>query len=235
MTHVYLSGPMTGHPNYNYQAFDEAAAQLRALGHQVFNPTEQFDRDQSLPFSVYLRHDIDALQTVDAVVVLDGWEASAGAWLEVMIATAIGASTITLTEALAWNVGDPIPQLWEPGRKALQHLLDRVRPDMADRSPLEEAGELVNGARQSDYGHPLDDFSKTAMIWTALLSGKLQPGVEIEAEDVPLCMVGVKLSREVNRRKRDNIVDGQGYFETYFMALQERRRRSQEQHPSRRY
>ena len=38
-------------------------------------------------------------------------------------------------------------------------------------------------------------------------------------------MVGLKISREVNRPKRDNVVDGAGYFETLEMVKQERIKR----------
>lgn len=75
-------------------------------------------------------------------------------------------------------------------------------------SILSEAERLVTGARQSDYGHPHDDFSRTAQIWSAIL------GIEVTAKQVALCMVGVKLSREVHRPKRDNLVDGAGYLRT---------------------
>lgn len=96
---------------------------------------------------------------------------------------------------------------------------------------LEEATRLVHGARGEDYGHPLDDFTKTGLIWTAVLTEKLKPEVQVEAEDVALCMVGVKISREVNRPKRDNRVDGCGYFETLDMVVAERERRNKELTP----
>jgi hypothetical protein len=73
---------------------------------------------------------------------------------------------------------------------------------------LETANQLVSGDRQADYGHPIDDFRKTAMIWGAIL------GIDVTPEQVALCMVGVKISREVNKHKADNIVDGCGYFRT---------------------
>jgi len=89
-------------------------------------------------------------------------------------------------------------------------------------SVLLEAESLVHGRRNEDYGHPLDDFSCTAAIWTALLrhKGKLADGQQIDPEDVALCMVGVKLSRECNAPKRDNRVDGAGYFETLEMVIE---------------
>jgi hypothetical protein len=77
---------------------------------------------------------------------------------------------------------------------------------------LETANELVSGDRQNDYGHPIHDFSRTAKIWSAILR------VEVTPEQVALCMVGVKLSRECNKHKDDNIIDGCGYFRTLEMV-----------------
>ena len=81
---------------------------------------------------------------------------------------------------------------------------------------LEEAQRLVHGARGSDYGHPLDDFTKTARLWEVIL------GVEVSPEQVALCMMGVKISRELNAPKRDNMVDLAGYAETLRMVIEER-------------
>jgi Domain of unknown function (DUF6378) len=98
---------------------------------------------------------------------------------------------------------------------------------MNNESILEEAKRIVHGERGENYGHPFEDFSRTAQIWSAIL------GVEITPEQVALCMVGLKISREVNRPKRDNIVDGAGYFETLDMVKKERdRRHSMLMHPS---
>lgn len=77
---------------------------------------------------------------------------------------------------------------------------------------LEEANRLVNGPRQGDYGHPLEDFRRTAAIWSAIL------GVEVTPQQVGLCMIGVKLSRECNGHKRDNLVDAAGYAQTVQMV-----------------
>ena len=90
---------------------------------------------------------------------------------------------------------------------------------MTGETVLEEADELVNGARQEDYGHPLDDFSRTAQMWSAIL------GDEVTPEQVALCMCAVKLSRQCNRPKRDNLVDLAGYAQTCQMVLDERERR----------
>jgi 5'(3')-deoxyribonucleotidase len=95
-------------------------------------------------------------------------------------------------------------------------------------SILDEAKELTLVARQSTYGHPLDDFTKTALIWTGVLFDLLKPGTIIPPERVPLCMCGVKMSREVNAPKRDNRVDGAGYWNTLEMLTQEKERRRRE-------
>lgn len=96
----------------------------------------------------------------------------------------------------------------------------RAGAGQGQRSILQEAAELVGGQRNSDYGHPAKDFAKTAAIWNGILATKLAPGASIEPADVALCMIGVKLSREVNRHKRDNLVDIAGYAQT-IMMLQE--------------
>ena len=80
---------------------------------------------------------------------------------------------------------------------------------------LEEANTIVGGERQKDYGHPRDDFAKTALIWEAIL------GVKVTPMQVALCMMGVKISRQCNAHKRDNLVDAAGYARTAEMIAEE--------------
>ena len=80
-------------------------------------------------------------------------------------------------------------------------------------SILYEAHNLVHGVRGEDYGHPYEDFSRTAKIWSAIL------GVDVTPEQVALCMIGVKISRECNKPKRDNRIDIAGYAETLDMVV----------------
>lgn len=74
-----------------------------------------------------------------------------------------------------------------------------------------EAHGMVYGDREADYGHPRQDFTRTAIIWTALLQHKLADGEHISPEDVARAMIGVKLARDVHAGKRDNRVDMAGY------------------------
>lgn len=83
-------------------------------------------------------------------------------------------------------------------------------------SILLEAHALVHGPRQHAYGHPANDFSRTAALANTLLAGKLR--ADLDARDVALFMVCVKLSRQVNKHGRDNLVDAAGYLETLRMV-----------------
>lgn len=84
---------------------------------------------------------------------------------------------------------------------------------------LQEAQRLVHGDRGAAYGHPLDDFNRSAKMWSAIL------GITVTAEQVGLCMIAVKISRQCNKPKRDNMVDAAGYAETVQMCIDERERR----------
>ena len=83
---IYLSGPMTGLPDFNRPAFDKAAKNLRDKGYEVWSPAEAFDRSVVMPRSHYMREDIKALLECDTVMMLPNWEQSRGARLEFEIA-----------------------------------------------------------------------------------------------------------------------------------------------------
>lgn len=75
---------------------------------------------------------------------------------------------------------------------------------------LEEALKVSSdGERQRDYGHPLENHERIAAMWNIQLGKKLKE--PITAREVALLMISLKLSREINTPKRDNLVDIAGY------------------------
>ena len=87
---VYISGPMTGIPDFNYPAFNFAAKCLRCEGLEVVNPVEVQISKPSPEWADYLKADIRELVTCDEMRTLEGWEKSRGACLEVDIARRLG-------------------------------------------------------------------------------------------------------------------------------------------------
>jgi hypothetical protein len=82
---IYLCGPMTGLPDYNYPAFNAEAARLRGLGYTVENPAEnEHPADQTWPG--YMRVAIAQMMTCDAIALLPGWPDSRGAVIERQLA-----------------------------------------------------------------------------------------------------------------------------------------------------
>lgn len=81
---------MTGEPNWNREAFNDAARQLREAGYDVVNPADSgFGRRA---WSYYMRLGLRGLLDCDAVALLPGWSHSRGATLEEHIAQELGMS-----------------------------------------------------------------------------------------------------------------------------------------------
>jgi len=186
---IYIAGPMRGHYQFNFPAFDRACLHLRARDWIVVSPAE-LDRSigfdpTDLPddfdwndpakcdFSISdaIKRDVHAICGCDAIYLLKGWESSRGATAEKSIAEWLG--------------------------------LDVLYQEESDI--LEEALRITKGSRQASYGPPDQDFARTAAMWSAM------KGVEFEPREVAMFMVALKLSRETHQRKRDNWVDIAGY------------------------
>lgn len=93
----YLSGPMSGLPDLNYPAFNEAAAELRAKGHEVINPAENPEQDS---WEAYMRLDLVQLLGCEVVVQLPGYWGSRGAMLEFAVASTVGIEVVDLSAFL---------------------------------------------------------------------------------------------------------------------------------------
>jgi len=215
MKRIYIAGPMTGVPEHNFPAFRAAAEKLTEAGWDVVNPAENFDGRTDLPRPAYMRLDIALLLQCDAIALLAGWERSRGAALEFMIALQLELPVFDASK-------DPSPFSTENINNYAETVAELAsgasREESIDQGVLAEAQRLTSEARQSDYGHPRDDFDRAARMWTGVLGRKLAPGCEIEPGDVPLCMIAVKLARQAHRHKRDNLVDIAGYARTAAMV-----------------
>ena len=88
---VYIAGPMSGYPRFNFDAFDAAATMLRESGHIPINPAEidrlfGIDPDTFEETEEFRRNlfwlNLASLYSSDGIYLLDGWEHSRGACLE---------------------------------------------------------------------------------------------------------------------------------------------------------
>jgi hypothetical protein len=85
-------------------------------------------------------------------------------------------------------------------------------------SILDEAHNAVHVDRRKDYDHPAIFFAKYASLLSTLLADKLT--APITAEEANISMILFKIVREHGKPKRDNRIDGAGYFETLDMIHQ---------------
>jgi hypothetical protein len=97
MKRIYISGPMTGIQNFNFPAFHAAADRLRTLGYDVVNPVE-INPDPEASWHDCMRRDLTALLTCDTLALLDGWQKSAGAHLEMHVAHRVGMEIVIARE-----------------------------------------------------------------------------------------------------------------------------------------
>lgn len=103
---------------------------------------------------------------------------------------------------------------------------------------LEEANQVTSGDRRASYGHPLDNNNRVVTLWNAWLkscgvalydldeNGKPEAPTEFAEEDVADMMILFKMARDMNKAKRDNLVDICGYAWTKQEIREERERRN---------
>lgn len=90
---VYIAGPMTGLPEFNYPAFRAAEADLQARGYSVLCPVDSEQHNESgapQSWDWYMRHALRMVTLADAICLLPGWQKSKGANLEVVVGEALG-------------------------------------------------------------------------------------------------------------------------------------------------
>ncbi len=68
-----------------------------------------------------------------------------------------------------------------------------------------EVERLIGTDRRAEYGGIEESFKRVAKGWTEIL------GFDISSRGVALCMIWMKMCREINKPKHDNRIDIAGY------------------------
>jgi hypothetical protein len=172
---------MRGLPDFNYPLFNQVAADLRKNNIKVLNPAENFSGATDLDFALYMMEDLYQLMEADVVLMLPGWQDSEGARVEYQVAKSLGLDI-------------------------------RFHGKATDTEPAEMVASRIvrNGERQAVYGHPSDDFRRTAAMWSVTF------GVEVTPLQVAIAMTQLKLSRLIGTPgHKDSIIDAIGYQVCY--------------------
>lgn len=129
MKRVYISGPMTGLPDFNYPAFKAAAELLRAKGIEVENPAENPIPDCG-SWAGYMRFALVQICRCDAVFMLPGWEKSKGARLELHVAQQLGLQVLYHTSSLT-SASNITSVTYLPEVRTLKGIQPLLRPAMS--------------------------------------------------------------------------------------------------------
>lgn len=121
---AYVSGPMTGRKNFNFDTFDEAESLGRAMGWTMVSPAahdrklypdmEKWDgfadgdvsRCPEFNFHKAMVWDLQEVARADAIVLLPGWTKSTGAGHELDVALACGKRIFVTTSTPGQGVQD---------------------------------------------------------------------------------------------------------------------------------
>lgn len=198
MGKVYIAGPMTGIRDFNYPAFFAAEERFNAkAGWTAINPA---------------RNDGDTLE--EAVAVAKGSQRPRAYYMRKDFALLLEADAIALLPGWRKSAGASAEVVMAEQLGLL--MLDAITTHPIQPEAItEEAHRIVLGERGADYGPPTIDFARTGRMWGAIL------GIpDVSPALVGLCMTALKISREVNKPKRDNRVDMIGYTLTVDMIEQ---------------
>lgn len=119
---AYLAGPMRGYEDFNFPAFDAAAANLRRVGWTILSPADRdrehgFDETRNtldgFDLEAAMRDDLRwIIDDADSIILLPGWERSTGAKIERLVAETCG------KDVFEYHVGWDLVLL-EDGRKIM--------------------------------------------------------------------------------------------------------------------
>ena len=102
MKRIYIAGPMTGKPDLNQEAFNQAADYFASKDFSFFNPSHcafMNGWDEGTSLSVIAPVLLNTLMLCTHIYMLRGWEQSKGATAEHAVAKWIGLEIIYQGEA----------------------------------------------------------------------------------------------------------------------------------------
>lgn len=115
---LYLSGPMTGYPEFNYPLFHAKAASLREQGWGVFNPAEWPYEEVGVKGSFAKYSAVICSEDCHAIYLLPGWRNSTGAMAEYHLAKAVGLEIIEDGKVAVASKHETVLTMWQEGKTA---------------------------------------------------------------------------------------------------------------------
>lgn len=201
---------MTGYPDYNFPAFDEAKDRLMEAGYEVVSPAD-LDREMGFdPMSdspekpdlkEVFKNDITHLIECDGVAFLPGFSDSEGATTEIKIAEWLNLPCHSI-------------RFWIKELSEASCDTAGLKETTSEESILKEAERLTHGERMKDYGTPRENLGRIARMWEVIF------GTPVTTDKVATAMIAVKVCRTLeNPEKRDSWTDIAGYADVGYRSL----------------
>lgn len=144
---VYISGPMTGLPFFNYFKFYAWEGMIaKEYGCKVLNPARHQD---GRPYQYYMDRAAEDLKQATAIVLLDNWKNSRGVKFELDIAFKYGNIRVIRENDLLVDIdarmslrNPPPPIIYDPCKKTLTQ--DDDRPTLLPKEIMESIRKSFN-------------------------------------------------------------------------------------------
>jgi hypothetical protein len=176
---LYIAGPMSGYPDFNFPAFNETAAFLDLLGYEFVNPAA-LDEELGLldAHEDYMQRDLPLLLECDGILLLDGWEQSKGANIELFTALATGKKVYRLDVRPGMR---PEKMLVETNAKPNIDVLPLLHHHAANAESTVAFDAGIATAQMVNAGVSLDQVMDEVRTVSATGGAKGAKGVELHA------------------------------------------------------